>query len=64
MPCQHDLYFPPADSQIEKDYLGDKGELKVIESIWGHWAGGPGDSKKDVQFLDDAINTFFQENNF
>lgn len=56
MPCSHDLYFPPEDSQIEKDYLGGKGELKVIESIWGHWAGGPGDSKDDVTFIDDSIH--------
>lgn len=55
MPCNNDLYFPPEDSQIEKDYIGDNAELKVIESIWGHWAGGPGDSKKDAKFLDDSI---------
>ncbi|KAK5820906.1 Alpha/Beta hydrolase protein [Linnemannia elongata] len=64
MPCDNDLYFPPEDSQIEKDYIGDNAELKVIKSIWGHWAGGPGDSKEDVEFLDDSINTFFKQNGF
>ncbi|KAF9129160.1 hypothetical protein BGW39_004428 [Mortierella sp. 14UC] len=56
MPGRHDLYFPPEDSQIEKEYMGENGEVKVIESIWGHWAGGPGDSKEDAQFLDDSIH--------
>ncbi|KAF9125018.1 hypothetical protein BGX30_000640 [Mortierella sp. GBA39] len=64
MPCDNDLYFPPEDSQIEKDYIGDNAELKVIKSIWGHWAGGPGDSKEDVKFLDDSINNFFKQNDF
>ncbi|KAF9921448.1 hypothetical protein FBU30_008491 [Linnemannia zychae] len=64
MPCDNDLYFPPKDSQIEKDYMGENGEVKVIKSIWGHWAGGPGDSKEDVKFIDDSIYTFFQENGF
>ncbi|KAF8935866.1 hypothetical protein CPC16_010195 [Podila verticillata] len=64
MPGRTDLYFPPEDSQIEKDYLGEKAELKVIESIWGHFAGGPFDSEVDAQFIDDAIYTFFKQNGF
>ncbi|GJJ77385.1 homoserine O-acetyltransferase/O-succinyltransferase [Entomortierella parvispora] len=64
MPCDHDLYFPPEDSQIEKDYMGENAELKVIESIWGHWAGGPGDSEVDVKFIDESISTFFKQNGF
>lgn len=56
MPGDQDLYFPPADSQIEKDYIGENAELKVIESIWDHWAGGPGDSLEDAKFIDDAIH--------
>ncbi|KAG0198187.1 hypothetical protein BGX28_008345 [Mortierella sp. GBA30] len=64
MPCRHDLYFPPEDSQIEKDHMGDNGELKVIESIWGHWAGGPGASVEDAEFIDEAIHTFFKRNGF
>lgn len=35
------------------------GELKVFPSIWGHWAGGPGDSIKDVQWLDSHLKDFF-----
>ncbi|KAF9397286.1 hypothetical protein BGX21_009025 [Mortierella sp. AD011] len=64
MPCRTDLYFPPEDSQIEKDYMGENAELKVIESIWGHWAGGPGDSKEDAEFIDDSIYNFFLQNGF
>ncbi|KAK3835709.1 MAG: Alpha/Beta hydrolase protein [Linnemannia gamsii] len=64
MPCRNDLYFPPEDSQIEKEYMGKNGEVKVIESIWGHWAGGPGDSKEDAKLIDDSIHTFFNQNDF
>lgn len=41
--------------------MGDNGTLKVIPSIWGHWAGGPGDSKEDLEWLDDAIYEFFKK---
>jgi homoserine acetyltransferase len=41
LPCKTDLYFPPEDSEIEMQNMRDGiGELKVIPSIWGHWAGG------------------------
>lgn len=55
------LYFPPEDSENEVKLLGDNGTLKVIPSIWGHWAGGPGDSKEDLEWLDDTIYEFFQK---
>ncbi|KAG0079766.1 hypothetical protein BGZ92_000902 [Podila epicladia] len=59
MPSRTDLYFPPEDSQIEKDYIGENAELKVIESIWGHMAGGSADSKVDAEFIDNAIYNGF-----
>lgn len=31
------------------------GEMVVIDSIWGHWAGGPGDSIEDVRFLNKKL---------
>ena len=34
------------------------GTLDVFPSIWGHWAGGPGDSKKDVAWLDQKLKDF------
>lgn len=37
------------------------GQLKIFPSIWGHWAGGPGDSKEDVKWLDDNLKGFLEE---
>lgn len=31
-------------------------------SIWGHWAGGPGDSVEDVKWLDQKLADFFAKN--
>jgi len=30
-------------------------ELRVIPSIWGHLAGGPGRNPADTQFIDDNL---------
>lgn len=35
------------------------GQLEVFPSIWGHWAGGPGDSKEDLKWLDEQMRAFF-----
>ena len=35
------------------------GQMHAFPSIWGHWAGGPGDSKDDVTWLDDHLKIFF-----
>ncbi|SJX61950.1 related to homoserine O-acetyltransferase [Sporisorium reilianum f. sp. reilianum] len=59
VPCKTDLYFPPEDSAEEARIMGDTATLEVIPSIWGHWAGGPGDAKDDVKWLDDKIYDFF-----
>jgi homoserine O-acetyltransferase/O-succinyltransferase len=40
MPVSTDLYFPPEDSRREVARLR-RGELRVIESPWGHVAAGP-----------------------
>lgn len=61
VPGKTDLYFPPEDSKNEAKVMGEKAQLEVIPSIWGHWAGGPGDSKEDVNWLDDKIYEFFQK---
>jgi homoserine O-acetyltransferase/O-succinyltransferase len=53
MPCRTDLYFPPEDSELEVALLGD-GELRVIPSIWGHYAGG-GKDPEDLRFVDQAL---------
>ncbi|KAG4029079.1 hypothetical protein MFRU_017g00180 [Monilinia fructicola] len=56
LPGQTDLYFPPEDSAIEISLMRPGiGKLDVFPSIWGHWAGGPGDSKEDVKWLNEKL---------
>jgi hypothetical protein len=31
------------------------GEMVPFPSIWGHWAGGPGESKEDVKWLNKKL---------
>ncbi len=50
MPSRTDLYFPPEDSAREVEHLAN-GELCVIESIYGHAAGGGGNDA-DTAFID------------
>ncbi|KAA6411794.1 MAG: homoserine acetyltransferase family [Lasallia pustulata] len=60
LPGKTDLYFPPEDSEIEvKNMKAGIGQMHAFPSIWGHWAGGPGDSKDDVTWLDDHLKIFF-----
>jgi homoserine O-acetyltransferase len=53
MPGRTDLYFPPEDSELEVSLLR-RGELRVIPSVWGHYAGG-GRADADVRFIDAAL---------
>lgn len=50
MPSRTDCYFPPEDSEEEVKHL-KHGELSVIESIWGHVAGGGGGTPEDNAFI-------------
>ncbi|KAF7324322.1 Alpha/beta hydrolase fold-1 [Mycena venus] len=59
MPSRTDMYFPPEDSEEEVKHLKN-GELKVIESIWGHVAGGGGGTKADDEFIKTQIHRFLQ----
>jgi homoserine acetyltransferase len=62
LPAKTDLYFPPEDSEYElKCMAPGVGRLEVFPTIWGHWAGGPGDSKEDAKWLDDRIRELFDE---
>lgn len=54
MPGRTDLYFPPEDNELEVVQM-PHAELRPIESIWGHLAGGPGFNPSDSKFVDDAI---------
>ncbi|KAI0525381.1 Alpha/Beta hydrolase protein [Xylaria bambusicola] len=61
LPSQTDLYFPPEDSDIEVAHMSPGiGKRIAYPSIWGHWAGGPGDSKEDVKWLDGKLKVFFE----
>lgn len=56
MPGKTDMYFVPADSENEVALM-PRAELRVIDSIHGHGAGGPGFSTpEDDQFIDLALN--------
>jgi homoserine O-acetyltransferase/O-succinyltransferase len=54
MPCRTDLYFPPEDSEEEVRHL-PRGELRVLESKFGHVAGGPNRIPEDTAFIEAAI---------
>lgn len=60
MPCKTDLYFPPEDSEIEVEYMKGKGRLLVIDSVWGHMAGG-GSNAKDDAFIQAEVAKFLEE---
>ncbi|KAJ7772129.1 hypothetical protein DFH07DRAFT_803814, partial [Mycena maculata] len=54
------MYFPPEDSEEEVKHL-KHGELKVIESIWGHLAGGGNGTKNDKEFIVTQVRRFLQD---
>lgn len=47
----HDLYFPPEDSEFEVACMPNA-RLIPVPSVWGHFAGGPGTNPVDVAFID------------
>ena len=57
MPSRTDMYFPPEDSEYEVKHL-KSGELKVIETVWGHVAGGGSGTKDDTEFMKKEIKRF------
>jgi len=60
MPSRTDMYFPPEDSEEELKHLV-WGELKIIESIWGHIAGGGSGTKEDNEFIKLQVQRFLAE---
>ena len=51
----------PEDSEYEvANMRPGVGQLEVFPTIWGHWAGGPGDSKEDLNWLDRQLGIFFE----
>ncbi|KAI0599129.1 Alpha/Beta hydrolase protein [Biscogniauxia sp. FL1348] len=62
LPSKTDLYFPPEDSESEVEKMSPgTGKCIAFPSIWGHWAGGPGQSKEDVKWLDDKLKAFLKD---
>ncbi|KAF2094032.1 alpha/beta-hydrolase, partial [Rhizodiscina lignyota] len=60
MPSRTDTYFPPEDSMQEVKHL-KAGKLSVIESIWGHIAGGGGGTKEDCKFIENQVKEFLED---
>ena len=54
MPSRTDLYFPPEDSELEVRELR-RGELRVLESKYGHVAGGPDRVPEDSAQVEAAL---------
>lgn len=54
LPSTTDLYFRVADNAAELPFLRH-GELRPIESIWGHRAGNPNVIPEDLAFLAQAV---------
>jgi homoserine O-acetyltransferase len=54
MPCSTDLYFPPEDSRVEVQLLRHA-ELRVLESKFGHVAGGPERVPEGTAFVEKAL---------
>lgn len=54
MPSSTDLYFPLEDSRLEVAHLR-RGELRVLESKFGHVAGGPNRIAEDTAFIEAAL---------
>lgn len=57
MPSRTDLYFPTEDSFEELKHL-KSGEVKVIESVWGHLAGGEWGPREDQEFIEKEVKRF------
>ena len=61
LPSKTDLYFPPEDSEYEVQCMKEGvGVVREFPSVWGHWAGGPGDSVEDVKWLDEQIRGWIE----
>jgi homoserine O-acetyltransferase len=59
MPCKTDLYFTPEDSEVEVSLMKNTAKHVVIESIWGHMAGG-GSNDQDDQFVHAKVKEFLE----
>ncbi|KAF9054630.1 alpha/beta hydrolase fold protein [Panaeolus papilionaceus] len=60
MPSKTDLYFPPEDNVNELQSLTSTARLVVIDTVWGHTAGG-GSNVQDDAFVQAQIKSFMEE---
>ncbi|KAK4985430.1 hypothetical protein LTR50_005980 [Elasticomyces elasticus] len=60
MPSRTDQYFPPEDNEEEVKHLRDA-ELAVIETVWGHIAGGGNGAKGDTKFMIERVGKLIGE---
>lgn len=59
MPSSTDLYFPPEDNRLELAHLR-RGELRLIESPFGHVAGGPGRIAEDSALIERVLRELLE----
>ncbi|KAK5132982.1 hypothetical protein LTR04_004810 [Oleoguttula sp. CCFEE 6159] len=59
VPSRTDMYFPPEDSEEEVKHLR-RGELRVIESVWGHLAGGGNGTEEDTHFIQEQVGRWLE----
>ena len=59
MPSSSDLYFPVEDSRLEVAHL-QRGELRVIDSKFGHIAGGPDRIPEDSAVIEAALRELLE----
>ncbi len=60
LPVDTDAYFHPDDNRLEVQHLAN-GELRVLESPWGHIAGGPDRNPEISAQIDAAIRELLGE---
>lgn len=60
MPSRTDMYFPPEDNEEEVKHIKN-GKLAVIESIWGHLAGGGKGTDEDKKFINEQVSELLKQ---
>ncbi len=60
IPCTQDLYFPPADNEIEVAMMPNA-RLRPFDSPFGHCVANPGNAPAFERFLDDCIRDLLAE---
>lgn len=60
MPVRTDCYFLHQDSEEEVKHLRH-GELRIIESAWGHLAGGGSGTEDDNQFIIKEVSRWLEQ---